>query len=100
MKYLILYAVFSLLIIGCKKSSVSDSAASSQNGSVTGNSDTISHALTGGWSFQINGGSLYSGDVTTCLMTQGASVGQYQLMMSGPVSNNWYSLGLEIYMPS
>jgi hypothetical protein len=100
MKHLILYAVFFLLIIGCKKSSLQSSMSSSKDSVVTGNTDTISHVETGGWSFQLNGGSILSGDVTTCLMVQGTSGSQYQLVMSGPVANNWYSLALVMDMPS
>jgi hypothetical protein len=98
MKQLILYAVLFLLIIGCKKSSAPDSAASSQNGSVTGNSDTISHAETGGWSFQMNGAGPVYGTTTECLMSQVVAGGAYQLVMSGILSP--YSVAVQIGMPS
>src|ERR1700743_3967403 len=101
MKYSILYFIFLLLsICGCKKSSLPGSPLNTLTSGSPNNSDTISHVQSGGWSFQINGGSVLGGDVTTCLVVQGSSSNRHQLIMSGPVANNRYSLALAMDMPS
>jgi hypothetical protein len=100
MKHLILYAVFFLLIIGCKKSSLPDSA--SQSLASSGNGDTISIAEGVGWSFQINGGTAVYGNTNECQMAKSVPDSPYQLVMDGIEDGTLgiYSLLIQLEMPS
>jgi hypothetical protein len=98
MKQLILYAVFFLLIIGCKKSSLS----SSDSRTSVGNSDTGFIAKGVGWSFQINGGETIYGNTNECQMAKSVPDSPYQLLMDGIEDGTLgiYSLLVQLDMPS